>query len=99
MKHHNKKDCFFQRDIKIIFTDSNRAAETVCGGGASWALVILWVDDEDANHTFLKSGKKLCIFLLRKNYQNGQIHLPLLDRPSFKYVIEKLFCFSFEFNK
>ena len=44
----------FLKDIKIIFTDSNRAAETVCGGGASWALVILWVDDEDANHTFLK---------------------------------------------
>ena len=97
MKHHNIKDCFFfQRDIKIIFTDSNRAAETVCGGGASWALVILWVDDEDENHTFLKSGKKLYIFLLRKNYQFGQIHLPLMDRP---YVIEKLFCFSFEFNK
>ena len=66
MKHHNKKDCFFQRDIKIIFTDSNRAAETVCGGGASWALVILWVDDEDANHTFLKSGKKLGIFFIKK---------------------------------
>ena len=61
MKHHNIKDCLFFtffKDIKIIFTDSNRAAETVCGGGASWTLVILWVDDEDANHTFLKSGKK-----------------------------------------
>ena len=46
----------FLKDIKIIFTDSNRAAETACGG-ASWALVILWVDDEDANHTFLKRKK------------------------------------------
>ena len=72
MKHHNIKDCFFfQRDIKIIFTDSNRAAETVCGGGASWTLVILWVDDEDANHTFLKSGKKIMHFFIKKKLLKG----------------------------
>ena len=31
--------------------------------------------------------------------QLGQIHLPLTDGLSIKYVIKKTFCFSFEFNE
>ena len=29
----------------------------------------------------------------------SRIHLPLMDGLSVKYVIKKLFCFSFEFNE